>query len=55
MDTPWSNFRWRIASWLLLAALRIAPDGTAACLLEDHLNDWAGSCRAAWTARYGKK
>lgn len=55
MDTPWTNFRWWIATRLLRLALKVAPDGSAACNLEDAIRDWSIQCRAAWRARYGKQ
>lgn len=51
-DTPWTNLRWRVAIWLLWRALRIAPDGSAAMNLEDHLLDWSAMCQVAWHQRY---
>jgi hypothetical protein len=44
--------RWWLVTWLLRRALKLAPDGSAACSLEDHLNEWAQNCRKAWAARY---
>ena len=52
MDTPWTNFRWWLATRFLNAAVRVAPDGTAACDLEDILIEWANRCRKAWAQRY---
>jgi hypothetical protein len=37
--------RWRLVTWLLWRALKLAPDGSAACSLEDHLNEWAQDYR----------
>ena len=54
MDTWWTGLRWRIACWLIWRGLKIAPEGSAACNLEDRLNEWAGECRKAWAARYPK-
>lgn len=51
-DTWWSILRWRIATWMLWKALRIAPDGSAAIALEDTLGDWATECRMQWHLRY---
>lgn len=52
VDTWWSLLRWRIAVWLVYRALRIAPDGSAAISLEDHLGSWAAECRMQWHLRY---
>ena len=51
-DTRWTELRWAVTTWFLRMALKLAPDGTAACALEDVLNEWAMECRAAWCARY---
>jgi hypothetical protein len=51
-DTWWSMLRWRISTWMLWRALRIAPQGSAACDLEDRLLDWADKCRMQWHKRY---
>jgi len=52
MDTWWTLLRWRIATWMLWRALRLAPDGSAAISLEDHLGYWAAECRMQWHKRY---
>jgi hypothetical protein len=44
--------RWWLVIWLLWRALKLAPAGSAACSLEDHLNEWAQDYRKAWAARY---
>jgi hypothetical protein len=39
------TLRWWVTTRLLWWGLRLAPDGSAACSLEDHLNEWARDCR----------
>jgi hypothetical protein len=50
-DVKEQTVRWRLVTWLLWRALKLAPDGSAACSLEDHLNEWAQDYRKAWAAR----
>jgi hypothetical protein len=52
MRVSGQTVRWRLVTWLLWRALKLAPDGSAACGLEDHLNEWARDYRKAWAARY---
>ena len=52
VDTPWTIFRWWLATRAINAALVIAPKGDAHSYLRSCLGEWARECRVQWAARY---
>lgn len=55
IDTPWTNFRWWLATRAINAALALAPKGEARDYLHACVGEWARKCREQWALRYGHR